>query len=147
MNAFMKLLISSVCLIGLFSLGGCASAPTKRPATVEALFKRADANGDGRVSRDEFVDFMIEDVFVRYDKNGDMLVTEKEYLANGGTSELFRSANVSRTGKVTLAEAKASKALRKQMGVPFAEADVNGDGYVTWAEFQAARAKARAYVR
>ncbi len=142
----MKPAISSICLVGVLFLGGCA-APARRPATVEALFKQADKSGDGRVSRAEYEDFMIKDMFVQFDKNGDGFVTEAEFVADGGTVKTFREINVSGSGKITLVEAKASKVIRKRLAAPFLEADVNGNGSVTWDEFQAARAKAKAYVR
>jgi Ca2+-binding EF-hand superfamily protein len=142
----MKPAIVLLCVLGVLSFGGCTSTP-KRPATVEELFKRADRNGDGRVSRKEFEDFMIENMFATFDRNGDGFITEKEFVADGGTVETFRAINVSGTGKVTLEEAKASKLIRDRVDLPFREADVNGNGYITWEEFQAARAKARAYVR
>ncbi len=44
-------------------------------------------------------------------------------------------------------EAKTSTLIRNRLAAPFTEADVNGNGYVTWEELKAARAKARAYVR
>jgi Ca2+-binding EF-hand superfamily protein len=141
----MKPAIFSVCLIGVLALGGCATAP-QRPS-VEALFKKADASGDGRVSRAEYEDFMIEEMFAQYDKNGDGFVTEAEFLADGGTVKTFREINVSGTGKITLVEARASKVIRQRLAAPFIEADVNRNGFVTWEEFQAARARTKAYVR
>lgn len=142
----MKPAIFSVFLIGVLSLGGCATT-ARRPATVEALFKQADKSGDGRVSLKEYEDFMIDDMFAQFDKNGDGSVTEAEFVADGGTAKTFREINVSGSGAITPAEAKASKVVRNRLAAPFKEADVNGNGFVTWDEFQAARAQARAYVR
>ncbi|RYD39036.1 MAG: hypothetical protein EOP83_37460, partial [Verrucomicrobiaceae bacterium] len=51
------------------------------------------------------------------------------------------------SGKITLQEARASAGVRKTLDAPFKEADANGDGVVTLAEFTAARAKALDYVR
>jgi len=141
----MKPAILLVCLIGALSLGGCSTAP-KRPS-VEVLFKKADSSGDGRVSRREYEDFMIEEMYAQFDKNGDGFITEAEFVADGGTVKSFRIINVSGSGKVTLAEAKNSQFIRDRLAAPFIEADVNGNGYVTWEEFQTARAKSRAYVR
>lgn len=131
-----------------FLAGGCAtSSKAPQPRDLEALFKKADANGDGRVSRQEFTDFMIEEVFNNYDRNGNGYVTQAEYVAGGGTVEAFREINVSRTGRVTLEEAKASKLIRDTMVVPFNEADLNRNGYVTWDEFQKFRTLAQPYIR
>lgn len=142
----MKTFFALVGVSGLILLGGCVST-AKKPATVEELFKRADASGDGRVSRVEFEDFMIDDMFAQFDRNGDGFVTEAEFVADGGTVKTFRIINRSGTGKITLAEAKASPLVRSRLAAPFREADANGSGAVTWDEFQAARNRARAYVR
>jgi len=135
--------------MGILALGGCVSpsASTKRTLTVEELFKRADTNGDGKVSRTEFTNFMIEDVFIRYDRNGDGFITLQEYVADGGTPEGFRKINRSGTGKITLEEAKTSKLILDRMAIPFDEADVDKSGYVTWVEFQRAKERARSYNR
>lgn len=146
MQHLMKPAFVLLCAIGVFSLGGCATT-AKHPTSVEELFKRADKSGDGRVSRTEFEDFMIENMFASFDSNGDGFITEAEFVADGGTVKTFRQINVSGTGKITLIEAKSSKLVRDRLAAPFKEADVNGNGYVTWEEFQVARAKARAYVR
>jgi Ca2+-binding EF-hand superfamily protein len=143
----MKTAFSACCLIGILLLGGCATAPRKRPASVEELFKRTDRSGDGQISRAEYEDFMIEEMFARHDANGDGFITEAEFVADGGTAVTFRKLNRSGTGKLTQAEAKASRFIRDRMAAPFDEADVNRSGYVTWEEFQIAVEKRRAYVR
>ncbi len=142
----MKPVIFLVCLVGVFFSGGCATAP-KRPVSVEDRFKKADASGDGRVSLAEYQDFMIEEMFAQFDQNGDGFITEAEFVADGGTPKTFREINTSGTGKITLTEAKASKVVRDRVSLPFKEADVNHNGFVTWDEFKTARAETRAYVR
>lgn len=142
----MKFAFASAGLIGILLLGGCATTPTK-VVSVEVLFKRADKSGDGRVSRAEYQDFMVEQVFAIYDKNGDGFITEAEYVADGGTSASFKKLNRSGTGKLTLAEAKNSDLIKDRLAAPFDEADANHNGYVTWEEYQAARAKRQAYTR
>ena len=142
----MKLSCLAGCVIGIFLLPGCATTPPKT-MTVEQLFKKAETSGDGRVSRMEYEDFMIEDMFAIYDENGDGFITEAEFVADGGTSATFRKLNVSGTGRLTQSEAMKSQFLRNRLAAPFDEADVNRNGYVTWEEFQVAVAKRRAYVR
>ncbi|HEY8901329.1 MAG TPA: EF-hand domain-containing protein [Chthoniobacterales bacterium] len=142
----MKFAFASAGLIGVLLLGGCAS-PQPKVVSVEVLFKKADKSGDGRVSREEYQDFMVEQLFAMYDKNGDGFITVEEYVADGGTAEGFRKLNQSGTGKLSLEEAKKSALIKDRMAAPFDEADANHNGYVTWEEFQVARAKRQAYTR
>jgi Ca2+-binding EF-hand superfamily protein len=142
MKNYPSLLLAGLALL----MAGCATT-YKKPLSIEQRFQKADVNNDGRVTRNEFIDFMIEDAFIRYDKNGNGYVTEAEYVAGGGTSGGFHKINTSGTGQATLAEAKASTIARDAMVIPFNEADVDRNGSVTLIEYQAARAKSRAYVR
>ena len=128
-------------------MGGCATAPKKTIPTDEELFKKADQSGDGKVSRAEYQDFMVEQLFAIYDDNGDGLITEEEFVSDGGKAADFKKLNVSGSGKLTLEEAKKSAHIRGRFAMPFDEADVNHSGYVTWDEFQIWRAKAREYTR
>lgn len=142
----MKLALPTVLLASSLFLGACATREAA-PTSVEALFVAADVERDGKVSRDEFVDFLIEDAFVRYDRNGDGYVDLVEAEAVGAPAAAFQKLNRSGSGKVTLAEAKASPAIRARMAVPFDEADVNKSGFVTLEEFRAWKLRAQPYVR
>jgi Ca2+-binding EF-hand superfamily protein len=131
-------------------LAGCASTPPAgSEAALKKRFNQVDTSGDGKISRDEFTDFMIEEAFVGYDKDGKGYVTLEEYVAGGGTKDAFRKINKSGSGKVTLAEAKSSDLVRRQMAQPFdeADADTGGTGYVSYDEFVAFRGKIRDAVR
>lgn len=143
----MKFAFASAGLIGVLLLGGCATNPRPKVVSVEVLFQRADKSGDGRVSRAEYQDFMVEQLFAMYDKNGDGVITVEEYVADGGTAAGFKKLNRSGSGKLTLEEAKKSDLIKDRMAAPFDEADANHNGYVTWEEFQVARAKRQAYTR
>jgi hypothetical protein len=143
----MKLSFLLGCVLGILVLGGCATSPKKPVPTAEELWRKADANSDGKVSRAEYQDFMFEQLFAISDNSGDGFITMEEYVADGGTEAEFRRINVSGTGRLTIEEAKTSPMLAQRFALPFDEADVNGSGYVSWDEFQAWRAKANAYVR
>lgn len=135
-------------LVGAAIFTGCSNLTEQPPQRdLQALFAKADTDGDGRVSRDEFADFMVGEVFTNYDRNGDGTVTLEEFVAGGGTPENFRKINRSGTGRITLAEARASSLVRETMITPFDEADTDGSGYVTWEEFQQFRARAQPYIR
>lgn len=133
-----------------FFLSGCATGPSGgEEAALKKRFNQVDASKDGKISRTEFTDFMIEEAFKLYDKDGKGYVTLEEYVAGGGTERGFKAINKSGSGKVTLAEAKASELARHQMGQPFDEADADsgGTGYVSYDEFIAFRAKVQDVVR
>lgn len=133
-----------------FLLPGCSClCPADGNATLMKRFKQADKNSDGKVSRDEFADFMIAEAFAQYDKKGDGYVTLAEFVEGGGTAKTFRKIDRAGSGKVTLADAQASKVVRDWMSVPFDEADaeLGGKGYISFKEFVAFRKTARDYVR
>ena len=110
-------------------------------------FKQADASSDGKVSRDEFIDFMITESFANYDKGNKGYVTLEEFTAGGGTPATYRQIDRDGNGRVSLADAKASKVVRNQFVKPFDAADTSGSGYVTFEEFVAYRTAAAPYVR
>lgn len=135
-----------LCLTTALFITSCATTP---PApTPEQRFKSADTNGDGKVTRAEYDTHQIGEIFARFDTNKDSVITEKEYLAKGGTAERFRAIDTSGSGKVSLQEAMASAGgVRKTLDAPFKEADANKDGSVTLQEFLTARQEALDYVR
>lgn len=132
-------------VVAAFAFTACVTTPP--PPTPEQAFRKADANGDGRVSRAEYDAHQISEMFARFDANQDGVITEAEFLAKGGTAEGFRRVNTSGSGRVTLAEAKASAGVRKTLDAPFNEADTNRDGFVSMAEFSAYRANLLGYIQ
>jgi Ca2+-binding EF-hand superfamily protein len=133
----------------LFSFTACSTAPKQNsaPISLEEQFRLADINGDGKVSRDEFSALLIEQAFFWMDTNHSGRITKAEFLNSGGTAEAFQEMDRGNKGFLTVADAKASPRAREIMSKPFDEADINGDGYVTWVEFQRYRERAAPYVR
>jgi Ca2+-binding EF-hand superfamily protein len=125
-------------------LGACATTPS---SPLEKRFQQADANGDGIVSRAEFAELMVVEAFAIFDTNGDGVVDIHEFVEAGGMPANFRKINSSRSGKITLEEAKASRLIFERVVVPFDEADVNGNGAITYKEFVAYRQRLREAVR
>jgi len=128
-------------------LSGCATQPQSGNAALMKRFQQADADGNGQVSRDEFIDFMVTEAFANYDKGKKGYVTLEEFTTGGGTPQTFRQIDRDSNGRVTLADAKASKVVRNQFVKPFDAADTSGTGYVSFDEFVAYRAAAAPYVR
>lgn len=128
---------------------GCATYRADGNTALMKRFRQADKNNDRRVTRDEFVNLMIEEAFVRYDKNGDGFITVAEYTALGGSPKGYRSMDRGRSGKVSLADAKASKIIRNQMAQPFDEANAatGNKGWVSFKEFTAFRDEIDSVVR
>jgi Ca2+-binding EF-hand superfamily protein len=131
-------------LLPMLLLASCATTSTPTP---EQKFKKADKDGSGSVSRTEATNMIIADAFSIYDGDGDGFVTEKEFVASGGTPENFRKVNKSGSGKVSLEEAQASPLVFNTFVVAFDEADTNNDGQVTLEEYKTYLALRDAAVR
>lgn len=141
----MKSLLLPLALLSL-SLGACVSTP-KQAVTVEERFAQIDRNGDGRITREEFIDLMITEAFDRADLNNDEFVDAAEARKGGAPASAFMKADSTGTGRITLGEAKMIPSLRARMAIPFDEADVNKNGAISLAEYQAYRAKVREVMR
>ncbi len=111
------LIISGVAAVALSALAGAATAQQPAGPAMERQFhaQRADTDGDGRVSRAEFVARRVERLTAA-DSNGDGTVTREE-----------RQARVA-----------AHRAQRAE--TRFARLDTNSDGAVSREEFTAPRA-------
>jgi len=139
--------------IALLAVGSCAAAalwagkadkPTgKGPPSPEAIFKRLDADGDGRVTEAEYVsrtrwpEAKARAIWRASDADGDGKVTELEYCENRRVTDeakkIFAWLDANKDAKLTEAEAVAGA---KRI---FAEMDADASGGVDIPEYLGAR--------
>lgn len=129
--------------LAFLSLAACAPAmaqPHDGARMLEQL-EKADTNGDGAVSRQEFTAFRATQ-FTRIDRNGDGFITDDDiprFVQNRLPPEmsgdnLRATFDANKDGKVSQAEFVSGPALM------FDRADANSDNTVTRAELEAVRA-------
>ena len=88
----MKAIITLFAVLSMASIGFAADAAKKgekKPVDMEAMFKKKDANSDGKVSKEEFLKgakdaAKSESQFAAKDKDKDGSLTKEEFTARGG---------------------------------------------------------------
>ena len=122
-------------------------------ASLEEVFKKLDANGDGFLSLDEFKASPLgkrdaakaEEIFKSMDTNSDGKVTLEEFKAFRPTlspERIFNRLDTNGDGVLSLDEFKASQWGRQNPAKAeaiFKKMDANSDGRVTLEEFKAFR--------
>lgn len=138
MKATNPLFVALMCCVGL----SAPAAAQMFGRDVTAVFDGADANHDGRISRDEFAAAR-EKQFDRLDRNHDNVVSRDDFgrlikfrpQAGERLDRWIAAADGNHDGKVTREELHAAP-------MPlFDRADTNHDGYVDESELKALRAK------
>ena len=140
------LAIVSGAIVSSFILGTSAAhaEPDSRHGPMhgqmeEKMFKDADANGDGAISKSEFDAFQAKH-FKKMDANGDGKITHDEMeaghkkQANSGTTHLdkrFEAADADHDGGLNRTEAE----MMPMLSMYFDEVDANKDGKVTRKEY------------
>ena len=123
-------------LASLLALSACATHEASQ--TGAARFERADANHDGKLSRDEASDYLVTEMFEARDVDHDGRMTAEEWVGHASTRAAeFQKRDANQDGIVTKEEAIkygrahgiANKILR--------EGDTNHDGGLDKAEMQA----------
>lgn len=140
MNNYRVTTILSLLALAPFALLSVdrAAAGSKSQATANDNFARADANHDGKLSREEAGDYLVYEVFTACDKNRDGKISLAEWLrVKPGENAAFKERDANNDGFVTLAEA-IEYGRRGGAGLTLIKkADKNRDGKIDRAELQA----------
>ncbi|MFN3642695.1 MAG: EF-hand domain-containing protein [Gemmobacter sp.] len=125
------------------------------PGMLDGLFERFDANGDGRITREEIANHRAERI-AALDADGDGFVSRDEAIAFARTEAaaraeraagaMFDRADADGDGRLSAAEVMtaADRAGAPSLTMMFDRLDADGDGAITRAEAEAARAAMRA---
>ena len=129
-------------LIPLLCLFGCVSNKNLQPEAAtpdnEGGFELADRNHDGKLSKAEASDFLVDEIFNSKDTNHDGQVTKEEATVGDPTAAReFAKRDANHDGVVTKDEAIAYGRKHGLAAKAFKEADKNGDGQLTPQEVQA----------
>ena len=135
--------IATLAFLLLCALGGCAWNKNLQPAqstpgTGEGGFELADANHDGKLSRNEANDFLVGEMFNASDKNHDGHLTREEATAGDPRTRAdFKKRDANHDGIVTREEAIKYGRAHGVANKAYREADKNHDGALDRAEVQA----------
>ena len=101
-------------------------------------FALADANHDGKLSRQEAAQYLVFVVFTASDANADGRITEQEWIRNEQTQNVtFQGCDTDGDGVVTLSEAIAFTQHDRAALALMRQADRNRDGKLNRAEIDA----------
>jgi EF hand len=131
----------ALCVIVSVALSACQTnknlQPAEAPGTHGGGFDLADANHDGKLSRDEASDFLVNEIFDSRDANHDNRLTRKEWIGGEASrSADFKKRDVNHDGIVTRNEALKYARHHGIANKIMAEADKNGDGMLDRKEVQ-----------
>jgi EF hand len=145
-NRHFQLTAALACVLivaGMFALSACTTNKNLQPSQATAStgaggFEEADANHDGKLSRDEGSDFLVNEIFNSRDANHDGRMTQKEWTGN----DPKRAADFTKRDKngddiVTKEEAMKYGRAHGIANKIVREADKNHDGALDKPEVQA----------
>lgn len=133
---------ATLAAIGFLVLNGCQTnknlQPPEATSTGGGGFDLADANHDGKLSRDEASDFLVNEIFNSRDANHDGHLTRQEWTgAEASRKADFKSRDANHDGIVTKEEAIKYGRAHGIANKVVREADKNGDGMLDRTEVQA----------
>jgi Ca2+-binding EF-hand superfamily protein len=129
--------------LALTALNACTSNKNLQPSAATATtgaggFETADANHDGKLSRNEASDFLVNEIFDSRDANHDGQLTKEEW-AGGDAKRMaaFKERDANDDGVVTKEEAIKYGRAHGIANRIMKEADKDHDGALSKAEVQA----------
>jgi Ca2+-binding EF-hand superfamily protein len=128
-------------VLALGALSACATnknSSSSQSSSGASRFDQADANHDGKLSRDEASDYLVMEIFDSRDANHDGKMTEQEWTG-GDPSRVagFKKRDANHDGVVTKEEAIAYGRAHGVVNKIMKEADTNHDGYLERSEVKA----------
>jgi EF hand len=140
---FLKLTIAMIVFAVLAT--GCVTQSADPNSNLVARVKQGK---DGRISKEEFVNWNIARIFKLYDAGEKGYVTLQDWQRLQGTSKdaQYKRLDANHDGKVTLAEAQANPKVRAALGGTFADIDTNHDGWIDHKEASAYLLKRQTFV-
>jgi len=128
--------------LALGALSACtttnSSSPNQLTPGGTRSFEQADANHDGKLSRDEASDYLVIEIFESRDSNHDGKMTEQEWTGGDASRAAdFKKRDANHDGVVTLPEAMAYGRKYGVVNKIMVEADTNHDGYLERSEVKA----------
>jgi len=142
LNLHFRDVVGAAFIIAFISLSGCATNKNLEPKPQAGIgrsgFDEADANHDGKLSRDEASDFLVNEIFNSRDANHDGQMTAKEWADDDpGRLADFKKRDTNHDGIVTKEEAITYGRAHGVANKIVREADTNHDGSLDQAEVQA----------
>jgi len=122
------------------ALGALTACQTTMQSSPQVdRFAKADANHDGKLSRDEVGDYLVMQIFESRDTNHDGKLTWDEWKVEGvkGQRARFDARDTNHDGVVTVEEAIAYERKHHELTKEFKKADKNGNGLLTREEVAA----------
>ena len=139
LNEQFRLVFVAFALIALSACSTNKSSPSSQAgATGDNQFDQADANHDGKLSRNEASDYLVNKTFDSRDANHDGKMTEQEWVGGDPSRAAdFKKRDANNDGIVTKQEAIAYGRAHGVANQIMKEADTNHDGYLQRSEVTA----------
>ena len=140
-NSTQLLITTMIGLLVPLTWSGCSTTThttTAAVTTADKEFVLADTNHDGKLSKNETSDFIVNWVFAVVDTNHDGKITEQEW-AHGDPSRLtqFNKRDTNKDRSVSKREAFIYARKHGVAAKLMQEADTNHDGYLEQSEVDA----------